>query len=484
MATRYCIHGATNNGDGTTSAEASTPGGTGAYNNFRSCLLNSASYTVAAGDTCYVKSSPAGAGGGDVTVSVTTTTTIAAGSGTAPTGIRRFVIDDGSVWAQSGSLIIKGNNASYDIILMNNYVSIEAAEDKFVLDSDYTGTSNNAYIKLNNTKSCWIDGLLIKHGTGHGASGFCRYWAIESTSYAMKFGKVKIETHAKYQSGYMLFFIDGAHFEFEQLIIDFKVASAWILAEKSTGTGRPSVFIARSGAFTGVTLDTQRLFLNYHGINAYFYNFVVPHKEILKYNVTTIQPACINAQLTGNDKFDFIYDDGFCYTDWDHNDGNYPTGNATLPDSSNTPWSVYVNPYNTSVINPGLMLFTSKLWTDSADQVKLTFEFLFRNTWTNLSKETVWIEVMYTDNTSGDQVTESTQDRSVSPASLATGSGISLWSSLTYGAQTMTSYKIEHTTTGDVKQNTLITVRGHITQDRPDSSSNGFADPDIALEAV
>ena len=141
MATRYCVHGATNNGDGTTSAEASTPGGTGAYNDFTECLKNSANYTVSAGDVCYVKSSPAGAGGGDLTITETSATTIANGS--SITSLRTFIIDDGTTWAQSGTLIFE---ASTSVWTLGNYTSITAPKNKLVLRSTNSATNTSLNI--------------------------------------------------------------------------------------------------------------------------------------------------------------------------------------------------------------------------------------------------------------------------------------------------------------------------------------------------
>lgn len=61
MANKYIIHGATFNGDGTSSAEATSNGGVGAWNTITYFEGTAPAYgTLAAGDVVYIRSKDAG----------------------------------------------------------------------------------------------------------------------------------------------------------------------------------------------------------------------------------------------------------------------------------------------------------------------------------------------------------------------------------------------------------------------------------------
>jgi hypothetical protein len=93
MTTYYCIHGATNNGDGTTSAEAGSPGGVGAFNNAFDCLDGTEAGLGAAPWVVNFKTNHSGS---DITLTYTSDYYPAEGAGA--TNRVTFIFDDGTIW--------------------------------------------------------------------------------------------------------------------------------------------------------------------------------------------------------------------------------------------------------------------------------------------------------------------------------------------------------------------------------------------------
>ena len=482
MATRYCVHGATNNGDGTTSAEASTPGGTGAYNDFTECLKNSANYTVSAGDVCYVKSSPAGAGGGDLTITETTLTTIAAGSNI--TSLRNFIIDDGTTWAQSGTLIFE---CSTSVWTLGSWTSITAPKNKLVLRSTNSGAGTGLHIVAARS-GCVLDGANIVVGYNVSDTSGSRQTAIQVTDDSIFIPYLKLTWDCRFTTNYSPFYLNSGTMNIGHLEIEITA---------STSTAREVFDMIATFRPSSVTIDSLRWYDTggtYTTDQDRLLRAEMGHFKCLQSETPYLDniyidtygisyPSTVTIQRADDLLYDWIWFQWGVECRWDSGDGNYPTGAAILPDDSSTPWSIYFRPTDLAFNAPALVMHTHKIWNATAAQVVVTVEFLVRNTFTNVTQNRYWIDVTYI-NDSGGALVHETSRAVVATTACTAGSGLGLWSALTYGAQTMSSYKLTLTTVNSVKEDTTMTIKMYTNNPAPDSTSIGFIDPDPDLTAV
>jgi hypothetical protein len=164
-------------------------------------------------------------------------------------------------------------------------------------------------------------------------------------------------------------------------------------------------------------------------------------------------------------------------------DNSPPTLNAVLPDSANTPWSYLVYPkgitsqYNLNSGNyPTLPI--SKVYTSAAAQKKVTLEFLLSTTVANANKKTVWMDVVYIDNSDGLPRCLTTQ---IFTGTDALDTSSANWSATTWGAKSFNKRKLEVTTPGSIKQDTAVHVLFHYGVAAPNASDIAFVCPDLQL---
>jgi len=101
-----------------------------------------------------------------------------------------------------------------------------------------------------------------------------------------------------------------------------------------------------------------------------------------------------------------------------------------------------------------------KLFTDTAASKTITAHVLVADTISTANKESLWLDVSYTDDTTGVPVSLSTRDYSA--AALATDTAA--WSATTWGSINLLKRKLEITTPTSIKKDTpvLITLRGTV----------------------
>ena len=145
------------------------------------------------------------------------------------------------------------------------------------------------------------------------------------------------------------------------------------------------------------------------------------------------------------------------YADSRNITNNYPTLNATLADSINTPVSWRIYPKTATKQYPFEMPI-SKLYTATAATKTVTLHFLATTSWSGSvtpNTNTVWMVVNYIDNTTGLPVMNTT--KTVIGGAL-TGSGLTWTPSNAWGAVSLSAYKLELTTGTSIKQNTTVMV--------------------------
>lgn len=164
--------------------------------------------------------------------------------------------------------------------------------------------------------------------------------------------------------------------------------------------------------------------------------------------------------------------------------GNYPTLNATIPDSG-TAWSMLVWPdtNNCNLTSPATVGAMTKWYNGTAATKDIRLELLIKDVaaFASPQKDEWWIEVSYVDNSSGLPVFES----SYITGALATSTAG--WTATTYGGNNYDKYKIVITTTDSIKQYTSVTVLLKSTQPAAAGAASAsgdfyFVDPDFQVE--
>lgn len=443
MANKYIIHGATYNGDGTSSAEATSDGGVGAWNNINIFQGTAPTYgTLAAGDVVYIRSKDAS--GNDITVTVSTTGNYYLGSSSANASLGlRWVIDGGTVWS-GVSGVVKYVASNYAIFYPRSYNTIEAeVQDSFVLASTVSsGDASLLYVA-----DCRIRKALIDYTGQTGAAQ------------GNIFGQV----------GYAI--LEDCHFKFRG------ISAAGAIRCQATQCGivliNPDIELTASASSSAVfgassTVDVIEVIGGQiRGTGATSPNCLVGGTYTCGFSAIGLQfPVSLDVvsstSLIGdNAVWSTGCEGGLGAVYWrrwgladSRQDGNFPYLNAVLPDSGATGWSWKVYPKSADIQRPMGMAFSHTM-TGSAAAKTVTLELLVATAMTSVNTLNTWMDVHYVDDATG-------QPKRVSTRALSTGAALSsstaAWSADFYGAISFNKRKLEVTTPTSVKQNTSITV--------------------------
>ena len=134
-------------------------------------------------------------------------------------------------------------------------------------------------------------------------------------------------------------------------------------------------------------------------------------------------------------------------------DNNYPKLNTTLPDTVDTVWSWKLCPTETSEQFP-LQMPMSQYFTDTAGTREITVNLLIATTLINVSKQSIWMTIDYTDNATGLKKSIHTRDYLAGALDVSTAN----WTATTYGAASLLKRKLSVVTPTAIKPNTPITV--------------------------
>lgn len=452
MATFYVREGATYNGNGTASNAAASAGASGAYNSVIECLKQTTGYTVSDGDTVYIKTTNESSANFTITISAAQTWF----KGSATVGVT-WIFDDGTVWSGAGGTITFSlTTASFNITANPNNHLI-GKNSNVVFDNQY------------NTNS----GLILTGGIGLCEGVLCKLeQSTRNPSFSWIGGTVKnlkIRSAARYVNAISL----PANYEtihFVNLEIEVIQSGGSALINSMIRNG---LMVFLGGRVYGTYANNATTLFSLgstEGGKVFLDGFTYPKEMPNSFGSTSI------ASIYGNfidGKLAGYYENRYIAFD-SRNDGYYPTLNATLPDSAQTPWSYKVTRSSyLSKIRPQ-QLAINKLWTQAAAQKVITLELLSNDSDTTPTSDVVWLDVVYTNSSTGLLVCQTTRTEDATTLSTSTAS----WSATTYGAYSFTKRKISLTTTASIKQDTVVQILVWFAIPQTDIARVSFLDPD------
>ena len=472
MANKYLRHGETYCGDGTTSAAAASNGGVGAWNNINVFEGTSPAYgTLAAGDVVYIRSK--NNAGADITQTMAASINIGM-AGLAETNPVTWIIDNGTVWSGISGVLTYTTSGNYSAYV-RPYNNIHAASNNnlsFVHTGSYV--SQNVFLRFENANS-----KNIKVDTSANNQYYGMYVAFEGVS---THENITAIVGNRRSGGYGFFAANVS-----ETIATLINPSVTLVTNVAVGKGpvfkvgnynNGGNIIVYGGKVSGAGATTGVPLVGTDGYSGVFQSFGLIYPATMDFS----SAGMFNARYSyitasgqdgkfGNAVMDYFYQ---CTARFD---GYYPTLNATLGDSANTPWSYMLYPYRTSKHNPAKTAI-SKTYTQSPATKTVGVEFLWANSFaTSPTTDTTWVVVTYIDNTTGNLVTMSSYDIAAS----ALSSSSAAWSAATYGPTNFAKYKIELTTPSSIKQDTDITVLFFSKTTSGSASDIIILDPDPVL---
>ena len=457
MANRYIIMGATYNGDGTTSAEATSNGGVGAWNHGAATTSGGGAWTaipyfegtappagstLPAGTTVFVRTKDAA--GNNITVTKAATTTLGAGSGVATESSPiTWVFDAGVVWSGVSGVVTVSTTAAAAGITVRAYNNLVATNYNLVLSSTVGDYGNNLFFSATNciTKDIKID--TSANNTGGGAGG-----------YHQLNGGVYITTW--FNHGAVTYSVIHMVRESDTTLISPKISilgPLYFAADETavfdTDKTLSSKFSIYGGeitsGFTGMPICKTSSYASNFESYGFKYPPTMPLFVSALFSLKTAFSATGNDGLLGSTYVDYFFTYSSRY------DGYYPKLNAQLELSSNAPWSYAIYPYRTTPNQP-VKVSLSKVWTQPAAVKTVTLELLWPNSMAAPTSANVWMTVQYTDDATGGKVTQNTL---MFPGAALTASSAG-WSASTYGASNFSKLKLALTTTFSIRQDTEV----------------------------
>lgn len=479
MANRYIIHGATFNGDGTTNAAAASNGGVGAWNTITYFEGTTPAFgTLPAGTTVFIRSK--NASNANITRTMAASVTLGSSAATASSWVN-WIIDNGAVWSGVDGVITYTHANTYSVTVRQyNYVEAQTQNALVFANTSTNQAAGTTLVTLNGTlvrpKLDWstktgagqciavtmgdhsvLESPEVTWGAVGGASGDTRGLIKSASSLTTKFTILRPRIALNNATvGMPIFYLGDI---------------------SARGIG-----IIFGGDITGAGATTlQALFCP--GVGGPTGRFEVTGLQFPR-SMDVVNAANDSTTLiSGTGAFTIIGCDGgiggHLQREWGYatsrTDSNPPTLQALLPNSVSTPWSWRVYPKNASKVYP-MMLSTSKLFTDSAATKIITLEVLVANTM-GVAKDSLWVTVDYTDNTTGLTTHLSTFD--INGGALSTSSAA--WSAAVWGAISFDKKKLEVTTPTTVKQDSVITVTLWGTFISASANDIYFVDPDFGV---
>lgn len=470
MANKYIIHGATFNGDGTSSAEATSNGGVGAWNTITYFEGTAPAYgTLAAGDVVYIRSKDAA--GSNITRTMTANTTVGSASATSGSWIT-WVVDNGSVWPGVNGSITYSHAASWQFSprIYNRYVSSEKGNLKLVV----TGTGSPNTIAVPAGGASILERVVIDSSGQTGAGTF----NVPAGAGQLDFVNCEILIYRVGTNGFYLNATEGLNFYDTDIRIDGVSGTRLFTLNDNAEVKMFGGSIYGAGATSG-SMTVALIPNTYVGV-------VKLIGTAYPINMPLINTNPFPTYLT-NDKYrhvcESVFGDGLFGAEIhqhsgvinSRNDGYFPTLSAVFPDDNNTPWSWQVYPRGSAVGN-SRQLVIAKFYSGAPATKTITLNVLISNYITGANKGNVWIEVDYIDS-AGNRRFLSSRDDSGS----ALDSSSAAWSTTSYGAINCTKRQVQVTTPYAVKQNSQINVVVHYSKGVGSTSDILFVCPEVVL---
>lgn len=475
MADKYIIHGATFNGDGSSSVPASSNGGVGAWNNVNVLEGTVPSFgTLAAGDTVYIRSKSAA--GADITTTLTTSINLGSTAATLA-GFITWVIDDGTLWPGVDGVLTYTHASTWTTTVRQYNRVVARKRGALVLRSALANPSAGSTLcncngEMVNPVLDWsskvgageaialrlgpyslVEAPLILWGRVGGGANDQRGLIEQTTNNASKSTLIGPEIQLLDPNPGLPVFFGGSGSARGML----HIIGGEISGPGATSTQPLYRQLNQTGRFRSVGLRFPRAM-----------DVLAPPQV-----GTVAAPGEI--EIIGCD--DGV--GGHIEKEWgfatSRTDSNPPTLGATLPDAAGSPWSWRVYPKAVNNQDP-MALTSAKMFTGAATTKLITQEVLVADTMAP-NKGSLWITVEYQDNATGKTRHASSRDWGGGALAASTAD----WSASVWGAVTFVKRKLELTTPTAVKPNTpiIVTLWGNVLS----ASANDifFVDPDFGV---
>lgn len=468
MANKYLIHGATFNGDGTSSAEAASNGGVGAWNNINIFQGTAPTYgTLAAGDVVYIRSKSAAGADISVTTGVAMNIGSAAATETAPI---TWVIDRGVVWpGVSGT--VRYDGTARIAITIRDWNNIKAKNYNMVFGNTLTSATDVGALTLG---TGWTEDVLCDQSfqtdingpyVSYKTSTHVGLWVKSRRRYLGLFRNQSLGQQALTLYNPQIELLDAAEMD------SVFCPDNSLLADPITVYGGR---VFGPGATSGAPLVGA----SYNPGTFRSFGLVYPRE----------MPICLPATMSSNLKqgvyadgadgsFGSEYMDQACHFT-SRSDNNPPTLNAFQESSNAAPWSYRLYPYAASQARPA-RLSVSKTWTQAPEVQKIAQEILWPVTMAAPTKDVVYLVIQYIDATTGLPKTVSTRDMAGGTLNTSTAA----WSATTWGVVTLAKYKLSVVTPTAVKQDTAVIVSLFVAARSATVNDVLFVDPDPTFSA-
>jgi len=463
MATFYCIHGATFNGDGTSTAEATVAGGVGAFSDAIACLDGTEPVlTVAAKPyTVIFKTNHLGA---DITI-------ITAGDFTIAYGVGRsnkltYIFDDGTYWVGEGGVFtFQFNAGELQSTIGSSDTLSNACADIIAL------TQYNFVIAVNYNSSSSSSKFYAHDGVWKGV--YFKYTFVDSTN-QKRFGI----RAAKYS----VFTMIGCKKDVSE-----DNGSNYIVQVEQYDTAYPSaiyidglvfnLIYGRSNSATSKLLNSNikraHNITVVGGVNKWAIDCSVTN--LYKNNTISLSAGRVTNLVVAGDtnKYNYTTSSQGVTLDW-LNSGLYPTYLAKLPDNI-TSWSIRVNTGSKTEGEHSLVYSHTKMNVLASALRTISVNVLIPSTFTDPQSSDFYANITYIDST-GILRSETTYNPTTS-IPLASSS----WSATSYASYAYSARVSTLTTTYPVGSGESIVVNYYVTKRPLVVGEFYFIDPDFEV---
>jgi len=462
MADKYIIHGATFNGDGTTSAEAASAGAAGAWNNINVLTGTAVGYgTLVAGDVVYIRSKSSA--GADITLS-TSTYTLGLAAATDANRVT-WVLDGGTVWSGINGTLSFSGITEWNGITIRAWNNLFAENPEKIQIIAASGNRNVPMLTTNvgsNTRNLYIDvnavivtATVSNQETVNASGGLHENIKVRRAALPASRG-VFATAYNQYTKGNHAVFVNP---------------TVELTSTNSASTGAvfhsPASTIAAGGGMTviggrvhGAGADagfSSLMSLNgtVGAIKVYGMDYPKNMPSLASINHAHASSGA-ECSVVGADKGYGSFFGWPAVGEFDSRNllYNYPTLDAVAPDSVATPWSWRGVPKTTLVVDDPMVLKIGTFYSSATAAKTLTLEMLVSDTVTSLDSYNCWMTVMYVDDATGNYVTQTTSPTFGAGATLNSSSAA--WSAVVWGAINLEKRKLALTTTGSIRQNTMV----------------------------
>ena len=475
MADKYIIHNATFNGDGTSSALATSNGGVGAWNNINIFEGTTPAFgALAAGDTVYIRSK--NAANADITQTITVANNLGNAAATASSYIN-WIIDNGAVWPGIDGVVsyTRSINASTTLRIYNRIIA--KRRGGFVIIN--TSVNQNAGAILFQALGDLVNGVLdwsAKTGTGQ-----CVAARIGPGTYTenvlINWGRLG---GAPGESRGLIVQVDNTTVESVMINPDIRLSDSnagYPLFFTGFGSARGQLTVI-GGEISGLGATTSQVLVRHLNIGTRFESIGLRFPRAMD----VVDPSLVGTYRAPGTVSVMACDDGvggYKDCEWgfltSRTDSNPPTLNAFLPTNPVVPWSWRVYPRAVTQQAP-MTINSVKMVTGTAGTKTIVQELLAADTM-SLNRGNLWITASYQDNVTGEQVLVSTKDWGGSALETSTAA----WSAVVWGAVSFNKVKLSITTPTAVKPNTpvVVTLWGLYTS--ATANEIFFVDPDFGI---